>query len=510
MDAFLSKSKYLVGIQCPKLLWTHYNAKHLLPPVDAGTQAVFDQGHQVGELAKKLFPGGIDVEWDIGFKEVLKRSRELLKERKPLFEAGFMSNRTYARVDVLVPAEDDQWDIVEVKSGTGVKEVNLHDLAFQRRCYEGAGLRIHRCRLMHIDNTYVRQGDVDPEGLFARDDVTEAMAEHAEAVPDRVDGMLAVIEGKERPEPGIGLHCGDPYECPLKPVCWAHVWEHGRNVFSIHRLGKKAWDLCAQGVVRSDLIPETFHLTPRQRIQLEAERTGEPHIDRQAVTRFLGTLAYPIHYLDFETFQTAVPLIEGTRPYQQVPFQWSLHIQDSPGATPTHSGWLWDGGGDPRRLMLEGLERDIGETGSVVAYNASFEKARLRESAEAFPEHAEWVAGVGARVVDLLVPFRSFSVYHPAQHGSASIKAVLPALTGRGYDGMEISDGAAAGREFLRVMFGDAEKEERERVRRGLEEYCGLDTMGMVEVLMGIASTLRPYNPCGMSSHSGTPPSLRL
>ena len=377
MDAFLSKSKYLVGIQCPKLLWTHYNAKHLLPPVDAGTQAIFDQGHQVGELAKKLFPGGIEVEWDLGFKEVLARSHELLTERRPLFEAGFMSDRMYARVDVLVPAGDDEWDIVEVKSGTSVKEVNLHDLAFQRWCYERAGLRIHRCRLMHIDNTYVRQGDVDPEGLFACDDVTEAMAEQSEAVPDRVDGMLAVIEGKECPEPGIGRHCDDPYTCPLKGTCWAHVYEHERNVFSIHRLGKKAWGLYEQGITQSDLIPVTFHLTPRQRIQLDAERTGEPHVDRAAVQRFLGILEYPLHYLDFETFQTAVPLIEGTRPYQQVPFQWSLHIQDSPGATPTHSGWLWDGGGDPRRLMLEGLERDIGPEGSVVAYNASFEKARL-------------------------------------------------------------------------------------------------------------------------------------
>jgi len=488
MSAFLSKSKYLVGIQCPKLLWTHYNAKHLLPAVDAATQAVFDQGHQVGELAKRLFPCGIEVEWGLGFDGVLAQSRELLAERKPLFEAGFMSGRMYARADVLEPAGDGRWDIFEVKSGTGVKDINLDDLAFQRCCYEGAGLRIRRCRLTHIDGASERHGEVDPEGLFACEDATDAVAGRAAAVPERVAAMLDVIDSKECPEPGIGPHCGDPYECPLKPLCWAHVREHERSVFTVHRLGRKAWDLYGQGIIVSEGIPEGFPLTCRQRIQLDAERTGEPHVDRQAIRRFLGMLEYPLRFLDFETLQAAIPLVDGTRPYQQVPFQWSLHVQDSPGAEPRHSGWLWEGEGDPRRLMLESLERDIGDAGSVVAYNACFERGRLRESAGAFPGHAEWVAGVEGRIVDLLVPFRSFAVYHPGQHGSASIKAVLPALTGRGYEGMEIADGAAAGREFLRVAFGDADETERERVRQALEEYCGLDTMGMVEVVRSLES----------------------
>lgn len=169
---FLSKSKYLLGQQCPKILWTHYNAKHLLPKTSVSTQAMFDKGHAVGELAKQLYPDGIEVDWNVGFDEVVRKSTELLAQRKPLFEAGFKFKNTYARADILNPVEDDLWDIIEVKSGTKVKLINHHDLTFQRYCYEDADLKIRRCCLMHINNQYVRHGDIDPQQLLVVEDVT--------------------------------------------------------------------------------------------------------------------------------------------------------------------------------------------------------------------------------------------------------------------------------------------------------------------------------------------------
>ena len=488
MSAFLSKSKYLVGLQCPKLLWTHYNAKEKLPEVDAGTQAIFDQGHEVGELAKQLFPDGIDVEWDQSFKGVLKESQDFLTRRVPLFEAGFLSNSTYARVDVLNPVGEDEWDIIEVKMGCSVKDINLHDVALQRYCYEGAGIKIGDCYLMHINNKYVRKGPVDPDRLFSVQNITAEVEEHYSDVEDNVAEMLKTIALKKCPVVEIGSHCDNPYSCPLKDQCWAHVWEHEDNVFTLPSARGRDWDLFSRGILRNKDIPADYALTNKQARQVSAEKTGTFFVDQSAVSAFLDTLEYPLYFLDFETFGTAVPLLDNAYPYRQIPFQYSVHVVPSIADAPTHHSWIWDGEGDPRLIMLQNLKSILGKSGSVVVYNAGFEKSRIREATQLYPEFRQWTEGILDRIVDLLAPFRSFSVYHPDQHGSASIKCVLPALTGKSYADLDIADGGTASNEYIRVMFGDAEDAERVDVFAQLEEYCGLDTLGMLDILQVLYS----------------------
>ena len=488
---FLSKTNYLRGLQCPKLLWTHYKSKKTIPEVSPGTQAIFDQGHKVGDLAKELFPDGIDVEWDQNFLSVLKQSRELLNKRKPLFEAGFMSNRTYARVDVLVPAPRNKWDIIEVKSGTSVGDINYHDVAFQRYCYEGAGVSINKCYLMHINNQYVRHGEIDLAEIFTQEDITAEVDELLPDVPGKVEEMLKVIARRSCPDVDIGKHCDDPYECVLKDVCWKRAWKHDDNVFTLPNARGRDWGLYRQGILRNSSIPDDFPLSDKQQIQVDAESSGTPHVDKAAIKDFLGTLTYPLHFLDFETFGMGVPIpmLDDSRPYQQIPFQFSLHIQREPGSNLEHISWLWDGNGDPRPEFMKQLKKSLGHRGSIVVYNQSFECTRLRECAELLPGYAGWLKKTLKRVVDLLAPFRSFAVYHPDQHGSASIKAVLPAWTGKGYDDLDISDGGQASDEFMRITYGEAGDEERKKVCSQLEEYCGLDTMGMVDIL-GVLHTL--------------------
>ena len=483
MSAFLSKSKYLVGLQCPTLLWTHYNAKEELPEVDSRTQAIFDQGHEVGELAKQLFPGGIDVEWELSFKDVLKASSDSLKLRVPLFEAGFLSNDTYARVDILNPVDDDAWDIIEVKSGTGVKDVNIHDVSLQRYCYESAGIKIGDCYLMHINNQYVRRGPVEPGKLFATEDVTDQVTEVFPEVAGRVADMLAIIALKECPVVEIGPHCDDPYTCPLKEHCWAHVWKHEDNVFTLPSARGRDWDLFSRGILRNKDIPADYALTNKQARQVGAERLGKPYVDKAAVSTFLASLKYPLYLLDFETFGTAVPLLDDSQPYRQIPFQYSVHVCQSLDADPVHHSWIWDGDGDPRQIMLENLKKVLGDSGSVVVYNAGFEKSRIKEAVKLYPNYRRWAECILGRIVDLLVPFRSFSVYHPDQHGSASIKYVLPALTGKSYADLDIADGGTASNEYIRIMFGNTSDAERVEVFSQLEEYCGLDTLGMLGIL---------------------------
>jgi hypothetical protein len=483
---FLSKSKYLIGLQCPRLLWCHYNARDKLPPVDEQTQALFDQGHEVGLLAQKLFPDGIRIEWDASYEEVLRQSLSQLKARKPLFEAGFRMENGYARVDILEPAARGKWDIIEVKSGTSIKDPNWDDVAFQSCCCEAAGVPIGKCHLMHVDNLYVRRGEIDPARFFVKEDITAVVREKREGLEDRLQEMLRVIELRECPGGTIGPHCDAPYSCPLRPECWQQVEERENNVFTLYRLGAKAWELYRAGIIESEALPPDFRLSERQQIQREAERTGKPQINRPAVADFLARLDFPLYFLDFETFQMAIPLIEETRPWQQIPFQFSLHVAQSLDARPDHHSWLWDGSGDPRKALLDRLSPLLGDHGSVVVYNGAFEKPRLGECVEACPEYTDWLQEVLDRVVDLLSPFSAFDVYCPSQHGSASLKRVLPALTGKSYAGLAIQDGGQASEAFKRVTFGQVDDKERRDVRQSLEKYCGMDTRGMLDIVAAL------------------------
>jgi hypothetical protein len=479
----ISKSKYLNGLQCPKLLWAQYNAKDWFPTVDAATEAIFEQGHKVGDLAKQRFPGGVEVAWTGNFADTITQTRDLLSQRKPIFEASFSAGGVYARADILKPVPRGQWDIIEVKSTTEVKDVHLDDLSVQKHCYESAGLSIRRCYLMHIDRTYVLKGDVDAAGLFAQEDVTSNVAEKMKEVKNRVVDMLKVIGKADCPEMEIGPHCSDPYDCPLSCRCWKKINSIKHSIFTLYRLGGKAWQLYNQGVLRNSGIGEAIPLSDLQRIQINAEASGDIHIRKPEVKRFLKGLKYPLAFLDFETFSTPIPVVQGTRPYQQVPFQFSLHIVDTPNSTPTHISWIWDGNGDPFAVMLKTLRESLTRQGAIISYNSSFECSRLKEAAARCPGYNGWVADVLERMVDLLVPFRAFDIYHPDQNGSASIKSVLPVLTGKGYSDLAIGDGGTASAAYLAAMYGGVSAQKKQKTLKDLEEYCGLDTLGMWDII---------------------------
>jgi hypothetical protein len=481
MPPTISKSKYLSGLQCPKLLWHLIKAPATVPEPDAATEAIFDQGHEVGVMAQSLFPGGVSVPGDAAISERIAMTRKALSTRVPIYEATISAAGMYAQIDILAPAPEGRWDIHEVKSSTSVKDVNLCDVAFQRRVCEAAGLTIRRCHVVHLNNEYVRQGKIDIAGLFASEDVTDELASEYHRVPEELARMRTVLAKRKSPGVAIGPHCSDPYDCPMTEFCWAFLPE--RNVLDLYRGGRKSWDLLNAGVQAMAKIPESFPLTDKQTIQVQCARTGKPHLNAKGVDGFLRGLNYPLSLLDFETFALAIPPYDGTKPYQQIPFQFSLHTVAKPGAKPTHSSWLAKGRDDPRPGFLVALKDVLGTAGDIVTYNMSFEKARLGELAAAFPKHKGWIGRATARLVDLIEPFRSFSYHHPDQGGSASLKAVLPALTGRSYEGMEISEGEAAAREFLRVEHGEVAEKERQRVRRSLERYCGTDTMAMVWIL---------------------------
>lgn len=483
--ANISKSTYLKGLQCQKLLWHLKHKPELFEEQKNESDPILEQGNAVGVLAQRLFPGGIGISWDLPISDRIRETQKAIPKMLPIYEATFSSEGMYCQVDILSPAPRDSWDINEVKSTTGVKDVHLPDISFQKHACEASGLKIRRCNLVHIDSDYIRRGDISPKDLFAVEDVTGLLKPHQETIEDNLAEMRNTLGLKSAPKIGIGPHCNDPYECPLIGHCWKHVPTH--SVFDLYRGGKTAWELHGDDVLGMADIPDGFRLTPIQRIQVESVRQGKPIVDSKAIRCFLAGLKYPLHFLDFETINPAIPLFDGTRPYQQIPFQFSLHIQDKPGAEPRHVSWLAGSPDDPRPRFLEALKGALGTKGDILAYNMSFELGVLNALTTAFPKHGSWLAKVGKRFVDLLMPFRNFHYYHPDQHGSCSIKDVLPALTGKGYDGMEITDGGTASSEFMRVTYGDVSDAERTKVRGQLEQYCQLDTLGMVWILEELA-----------------------
>ncbi len=478
----LSKSHYLAGLQCPKRLWYEVNAPAEIPPYDAATMDIFEQGHAVGRLARELYPGGIAVDRDQGsWAEAAAQTRVALERRLPIFEAAFLHEGAGCFVDLLVPAEGGAWDLLEVKSTTEQKNDHLDDLAFQVWIARAAGVRIRRSFLVHLDNRYVRAGELDLERLFVRVDLTDQVEKVLPEVKLRVAQMQQVCARSSAPEKAIGPHCRKPHECRMLPICQGFL--PAESVLTLYDDRSRKWRLLARGIHDLAAIPDDVPLTDRQEIQRRTARSREAHLDEMAVRAFLNRLEYPIHYFDLESFNFAIPPFDGARPYQQIPFQFSLHIVDAPGAEPRQRVFLAETGGDPRAAFMAAAAEAIGPTGSVVAYNAPFERGRLLEGAALLPEHRDWVDSALRRLVDLREPFRNFSYYHPDQLGSASLKTVLPILAGRGYEQLEIQEGQAAVREFLSSVAPDTPIASRARIRQALLEYCARDTEGMHEVV---------------------------
>jgi|SRR3989338_678569 len=469
----LSKSSYMLGLQCPLYLWAKFNKPSLIPGADASLQHRFDEGHIVGGLAKKYFGGGIDIPID-EFKLNIEKTQELVKGKQVLFEPGFFVNDLFSRIDVLKPVEGG-WDLIEVKSSTKIKPEHYQDVSFQRHVCSLAGIKIIKCHLMHINRDFVKDGEIDFKKFFRLVDITEEVDEAAEGIEDRIKAMFNVISGS-KPSICVGGHCSSPYQCPIEE-CWKGL--PPLNVFDLYRGGRKCEMLFTSGVAALKDIPLDFKLTVNQKIQAKCARTGKPHVDHVKLIKFLKQIKEPVSYLDFETFSFAVPVYEGTKPYQQIPFQFSLHVGSE------HHSFLAQGSIDPRPRFIEELKKVLPSEGSVLVYSQTFEQGRLEECSELMPVYKEWVSSVVLRMVDLLDVFRGFIYYHPNQKGSASIKFVLPAILGRDdYKKLEINNGGAASLAYIDMYFakGMSDKDITKN-RTNLEKYCELDTKAMVDVL---------------------------
>ena len=328
----ISKSQFMKGLQCHKHLWLYNYRKDLIPPVPKDVQARFDEGHVVGDLARQYFEGGKLVAFDYTqLPEAITQTSEFMgKGAKIIYEAAFVSNNVLVRPDILKQNSDGSWDMIEVKSTTEVKDEHYPDAAIQKYILEGAGLKIKRVWLMHINNQFIKDGPIRPIDFFTKEDITAEAAGLKDKIAQDLETFMEVLASDKAPEIGIGRQCSAPYECEFCDHCWAGIPEY--SIYNIPRLKwEKKEQLKDLGILRFRDVPEDFDLNAGQLLYLQVEKTGKAVIDKPAIAEFLGKLDYPLYYIDFETIMPAVPLYDGSRPYQQIPFQLSLHIQEKPG-----------------------------------------------------------------------------------------------------------------------------------------------------------------------------------
>jgi hypothetical protein len=492
----LSKSTFVRGCQCPKSLYLYKHFYKTRDPISPAQRAIFARGTNVGLLAHELFPGGIDASPPTPFQylQSVRKTRQLIEAgTEVIYEAAFTTEGVMAAMDILVkepdrgPGGTPAYRAYEVKSSTAISDTYLLDAALQYWVITGAGIDLRDISIVHIDNTYVRRGEIEVGELFRSESVLEEARKRQGLITVKVDELKAVIAAPEVPEVEIGPHCNNPYPCDFIGTCWKGVPAY--SVFDIARLSEeKKFQLFRGGTLEVASVPQDFPLSDKQRTQVDAERDGRERIDRAAIAEFLGTLEFPLYFVDFESFQPAVPLYDNSRPYQQLPFQFSLHVLETQGAELRHEEFLAEAGPDPRRKFLETLLSVLGDSGSVLVYNRTFESTRLSDLATDIPELASAVEAVQSRIVDLMEPFQSQSYYTPAMRGSYSIKRVLPALVPElSYASLGIQDGTAASIAFERLI-RESSPRKRSWVRKQLLDYCRMDTMAMVRIFERLAA----------------------
>ncbi len=480
----LSKSRFQSGLQCLKRLYLDCYNRDLADPIGPAQQAVFDTGNAVGEKARQRFPGGRLVEEShLEHGRAVETTRTLLADGSipSLYEAAVTFESIRTRFDVLVRRGRQRFDLVEVKSSTSVKEEHITDVAIQLYAAEGSGIALDRAYLMHLNREYVYLGgEHDLEQLFTLADITEEAREYAaQGVPAALEAMWETLELDAAPDIDTGKHCKKPYTCSFFGHC--HQGEPEHSVMQLPRLSDRLLERLKGAGIRSigDIPPDLAGLNAMQTRIRESVVDGRPYVS-PGLRRSLEEIALPASFLDFETVNPGIPIYIGTRPYERIPFQWSLHVADDSGES-THKEFLNHDGHDPRERFAASLLDALPGSGSIVAYSP-YEKSVINELAEALPRYRDGLLALTPRIVDLMKVVQG-NYYHPGFHGSFSIKSVLPALApGFGYDELEVQEGLAASAAYARLVTGDVPEDEAAEAREALLAYCKRDTEAMVRV----------------------------
>jgi hypothetical protein len=486
MTHLLTKSEYILYLKHPAWLWLKINDKTKLPPVSDSTQAMFDAGHNFEQYAESFFTDNARLGFS-DYKSYLTlptRTSEAIEHgAKNIFQGRFESGVCTFICDVLTINGKMSVDLCEIKSGTHVKEDHIYDLAFQMVVLERCGYTVGKVEVAHVNNEYVRHGEINPKEIVAFEDVTEQVNGMRNTTLANIEGALEVVNSKAHPD-------FSPSLCGLGSLKeWLSIYKTIEDleegcVYDLCRLTPEQTGIFeARGIKRIHDIPSDIELNKFQQRQVDAVKSNEVHIEPDKISSILNNYQYPLYFFDYETFSTCVPEFDGMHPYDQIPFQYSLHIIDEPGSELRHIEFLHDSSSNPVRAICESLKTNIGSGGSVIAWYAVFEKARNTQLGELVPEYKEFFEDLNSRIVDLMDPFKAGYYVHKDFKGSSSIKNVLPVLIPElSYKELEIHEGSSASRLWMDAVLYEKAGFNKAKILKDLKEYCKLDTLAMVRI----------------------------
>jgi len=483
----ISKSRFVSGIQFEKKLYFDLYRHDLKPIISENQQLLFDRGSDVGILAQQVFPNGLDASPESFYDfspSILNTRQWIQKGVQTIYEASFFHDEVLAALDILHHVNDERWAI-EVKSSTSIKDYHITDASLQYWVMCKSGFPPDRFFIMHIDNSYIRNGGIEPKKLFKLNDLTEEVKNKFDWVEQKLAHLKQIRKDNE-PEKHIGKHCWSPFECDYIHHCWKHLPENN-SVFELTNARGKSWKLYNDNIYNLSEIPDDFPLTNKQLLQVNGVKYNQSHIDVPQIKEFLDEWTYPLYFFDFETVFPAIPILNNTSPFQQIPFQYSLHILTEPNGELQHKEFLANprhfnisSSEDPRLELIKQMLEDLGIKGSIIAYNATFEMSVIKNLTITYPQYTEQLASLISRFVDLYVIFRNGWYYTPSMGASTSIKSVLPAIEPKfSYSDLPISNGGDASNTFLSMVDGSFNGDFGD-TRKQLLKYCERDTEGMV------------------------------
>jgi hypothetical protein len=495
----LSKSRFVSGVQCSKKLFLELNRKDLKPAITASQQAIFDQGHAVGKMAQERYPNGIDLtsQTHYDYADAIDNTlAEMKKKTSTLYEAAFYYDEVLSVIDILEHDANGDIHAIEVKSSGSVSDNYITDASLQYWVMANSGCAPKRFSLLHINSSYVKNGAINLNDFFTPTDITDLVIQKQAWVTQHIEELKQTLQIRIEPIQAIGRHCNKPFVCDFKSYCWGNLLDKDK-VFNLSYGKDKIWRLYNDGILNLADIPDDFELSHRQSCQVNGQRTGAPHIDSYRIHQFLNKAVYPLYFFDFETVNSVVPVLDGTSPFEQVGFQYSLHIVSNINEEPQHKEFLARAEDftnpqvlNPRLAMINQMKLDFGTTGSIVSYNASFEKGVIEKLAIDFPDDKLFLRDLNNRMIDLLDVFRNAWYYVPKFGKSASIKDVLPALVPNlSYKTLAINNGDLANKTYMSMIDGTFNGDVNE-TRNNLLAYCKLDTLAMVEIWKALCNVI--------------------
>jgi len=478
----LSKSRFIAGLQCPLRLWYQCYNSELATKPPPSQQALFDTGHEVGRLATSLYSNGVQIEESyLHHKEAEKSTFKAMNHQSvsAIYEAAFTYNRIRIRVDILERHDLKTWSLVEVKSSTSVKDVYKPDLGIQYYVLKGLGIEIFAAGILHINNAYVYDGNqLDLNQYFYFSDLTEETVSRQEEFIFQVKELKKVLSWESPPNISPSRHCMNPYKCEFWEHCTSDMPEFW--VMDLTGINQKKFDQLAEsGIEDISEIPPGFPLSALQERIRKCITSGQEYIAPEFEDELVG-VEYPVHFLDFETFASAIPRYPNTRPYQTIPFQWSNHILFEDDRV-EHMEYLCVKNKDPREEFANTLLDTLGQAGTIFIYTA-YEKRIINQLADQF-------SGLRNQLLDLLNRFKDLHAlirkhyYNPEFYGSFSLKVVLPVLVpSMNYGDLAVQEGSIASLEYLRMLDPATPPDEKAKIKQDLLIYCGYDTLAMVKI----------------------------